>query len=130
MTVLASSLHNDFVVLDASKRATLEPNDGSLYQRLDRDYDGFRGCELVSYHQFAKDWDSWEKHPYGDEIVILLSGHMTFVLEMEQGDRTVELRVAGDYVVVPRDTWHTARAHDSSCMMFVTPGEGTEHRPA
>lgn len=37
MTVLASSLHNDFVVLDASKRATLEPNDGSLYQRLDRD---------------------------------------------------------------------------------------------
>lgn len=84
----------------------------------------------MSYHQFDKDWDSWEKHPYGDEIVILLSGHMTFVLEMEQGDRTVELRVAGDYVVVPRDTWHTARTHDSSCMMFVTPGEGTEHRPA
>lgn len=128
MPVLTSSLKKDFVVLDATKKATLEPCDGTLYQRLDRDYNGFSGCELISYHEFTTDWPSWEKHPHGDEIVILLSGHMTFVLESADGDREVELTTPGDYVVVPADVWHTARAHESSRMLFVTPGEGTEHR--
>jgi hypothetical protein len=31
-------------------------------------------------------------------------------------------------VVVPRNTWHTARVSGTTRMLFITPGEGTEIR--
>ncbi len=32
------------------------------------------------------------------------------------------------FVVVPKNTWHTAKVHAPTMMLFVTPGEGTENR--
>ena len=41
-------------------------------------------------------------------------------------------RLAGRYygIIVPRDTWHTARVHRPARMLFITPGEGTVTRGA
>ena len=101
-----------------------------VYEELDRDFQGFRGHVLLSCHTFKEDWSSWERHPAGDEIVCLLSGAATMILEEGGAEEAVRLEKAGEYVVVPKGTWHTARTSVSTTMLFVTPGEGTENRPA
>lgn len=84
---------------------------------------------LVTYYDFSEDWDSWEVHPKGDELVCLVSGSMDFVLEKPGGNTVVELREPGAFLIVPRGTWHTARVLAPSKALFVTAGEGTTHRP-
>jgi len=44
------------------------------------------------------------------------------------GKRVARLAKPGDYVVVPRGTWHTAHVSVPTRMLFVTPGEGTENK--
>lgn len=85
---------------------------------------------LVSCYRFTEPWDSWEVHPAGDELVCLVSGSMEFLLELPEGVRTVALSGPGAFVLVPRGTWHTARPLEPSTAIFVTAGEGTQHRPA
>jgi oxalate decarboxylase/phosphoglucose isomerase-like protein (cupin superfamily) len=60
---------------------------------------------------------------------MLLSGAATVVLEESTGERAVELAQPGSYVLVPRNTWHTAKTEVPTTMLFLTPGIGTEHRP-
>ena len=43
---------------------------------------------------------------------------------------TLELRAPGQFALVPKGTWHTAKVHETSRAVFITAGEGTEHRPA
>ena len=116
--------------------AVLKPNHGvepidvspAIYQQLDERYNGFRGHVLVSLHAFDMPWGSWERHPHGDEIVVLLAGAAEITLRRDAGDDVVALSAPEDYVVVPRNTWHTAsRVQPGTRMLFITPGEGTEH---
>jgi quercetin dioxygenase-like cupin family protein len=85
---------------------------------------------LVTMFEYEADWTSWERHPNGDEIVCLLEGRVTFVLERAGGEERIELAAPGAYVLVPRGTWHTAKTSTRTRMLFITAGEGTEHRPA
>jgi oxalate decarboxylase/phosphoglucose isomerase-like protein (cupin superfamily) len=85
---------------------------------------------LVTMHSHDADWPNWEMHPNGDEIVCLISGAASFLLETPSGVNTVELKKSGDYVMVPKGTWHTAKISTLSTLIFLTPGEGTEHRTA
>jgi hypothetical protein len=84
---------------------------------------------LVSFMQFEEDWDSWEAHPRGEELVCLFSGAMDLHLERDGVRTTVALRGPGAFVIVPRGAWHTASVIEPSAALFVTPGEGTTHRP-
>ena len=97
----------------------------SLYEDLDRDFHGFQQHVLISVHEFASDWSTWERHPAGDEVVMLLSGKGALVLRTDSGDKTLELAEPGAYVVVPRGIWHTARVSELTRMLFITPGENT-----
>jgi mannose-6-phosphate isomerase-like protein (cupin superfamily) len=90
----------------------------------------FHNEYLVTTFSYDRDWPNWEKHPNGDEIVMLLDGRATIVLELDGRERLVELAESCSYVVVPRGTWHTARTRAAYRMLFITPGEGTEHRDA
>ena len=81
----------------------------------------------VSAHDYTGDW-SWERHPSGDEVVLLLSGAATFVLEVDGDEQRVHLR-AGEAVVVPRGTWHRAEVGEPTRAVHITPGAGTDHRP-
>jgi uncharacterized cupin superfamily protein len=67
-----------------------------------------------------------ELDPAGDEIVCLLSGRATVILE--DGKR-LELSEPGSFVIVPKGAWHTAKTAVPTKMVFVTPGEGTENKP-
>jgi len=121
-------IEKDFVVLSPDKEASVEVNDSLLYQRLNQNYEDFEGHELISCHTFSQNWSSWEIHPKGDEIVVLLSGKIEFVLDFENEQRVVALESEGDYAIVPKNTWHTARTSTLTKMLFITPGEGTEHK--
>lgn len=85
---------------------------------------------LVTSHGFDADWTNWEMHPNGDEIVALLSGEATLILEAADGVRSeVSLSQPGSYAFVPRGTWHTAKVATPTTLFFITAGEGTRHRP-
>jgi len=83
---------------------------------------------LVSQMAFDADWQTWEMHPVGEEVVCLLSGSVDLLLQEGGGERTIALRNAGAFAIVPRGTWHTANVHAPSSMLFITPGDGTQNR--
>lgn len=120
-------LLDEFVVVAPDQRATVEPRDPTLYPRLDKNYNDFKGHQLVSCHEFDSDWGVWEIHPNGDELVLLMSGCVTLVLDRPDGQVSVTLEKPGSYVIVPRDTWHTAKTSQSTRLLFMTPGEGTRN---
>lgn len=117
-----------FVHLPDGPDATLLEVTPDFWEKLEERRD-LHGGRLVSAYRFSGDWPSWERHPAGDELVLQLSGAMDFVLEEGGGrERTLSLRGRAA-VVVPRGVWHTARVFEPSEALFVTRGEGTEHRP-
>lgn len=90
--------------------------------------DGADG-RLVSMHTFARDWESWEMHPAGEEVVLCVAGTMVLHQELADGSRRTLRLGAGDYAINPRGAWHTADVAGEATALFVTPGVGTDHRP-
>ena len=84
---------------------------------------------LLSVLPQTEDWTMWEMHPCGEEVVLLLDGDVELQLESDGEQTRVRLSEAGSYVLIPRGTWHTATVHRAGTMLFLTPGEGTQHRP-
>ena len=74
--------------------------------------DGEEG-RLVCITAEEKTWTQWERHPAGDELVVLLSGRIDVVQELEAGYRTVELQ-PGRAVINPRGIWHTSDVHEKA----------------
>jgi mannose-6-phosphate isomerase-like protein (cupin superfamily) len=89
--------------------------------------DGAEGRLVAQFHQ-ADSWTSWERHPAGEEIVLLLSGRADLIQEIDGEERRVALR-PGQAVVNPAGVWHTADVHEPGGILTVTPGLGTEHKP-
>ena len=116
-----------YVHLPDGPAATLLEVTPDFWEKLETRTD-LHGGRLITAYRFEQDWTSWERHPAGDEIVVQLSGAMDFVVEDRGRERTVSLRGRAA-LVVPRGLWHTARVLAPSEAIFVTRGEGTEHRP-
>ena len=122
-------LASTFVVLDGALAATPVPVTPTLYPELDARFGGFAGCLLVSEYTFTEDWPTWERHPAGDEILVLLAGAAELRLWRAGREEAVLFATPGTAFVVPRDTWHTAKVAGPCRILFLTPGEGTENRP-
>jgi len=90
--------------------------------------DGAEG-RLVSMHRFSENWDSWEMHPLGDEVVLCLSGSMTLHQEHADGATAVVTLCPNEYAVNPPGTWHTADVEGEAVALFITAGTGTKHKP-
>jgi hypothetical protein len=84
---------------------------------------------LVSLHDFTESWESWEMHPFGDELVVCLEGAITLLQELPDGQFHSAMLQACEYAINPAGTWHTAEVAGPTRVMFVTAGQGTEHRP-
>jgi mannose-6-phosphate isomerase-like protein (cupin superfamily) len=89
--------------------------------------DGAEG-RLICVMPQDETWDSWERHPAGDEVVVLLSGRVDLVQDLDGAEHVVELQ-PGQAVINPAGVWHTARVHEPGVALFVTPGRGTEAKP-
>lgn len=91
--------------------------------------DGAEG-RLVSQHHFTESWDSWEMHPAGDEVVLMLSGEGVLHQELADGTAAEVQLAAGEFAVNPPGAWHTLDlVSDEATALFITAGFGTEHRP-
>ena len=113
------------VILGAGGDATTKSVTPDFYAELDAEFDGFAGCVLISKHEFAEAWPTWEIHPKGDEFVYLIHGDIDFVLWVDDTEHLVHVNQPGTYIVVPQAIWHTARPRKPTRMLFLTPGEGT-----
>jgi hypothetical protein len=128
----SSETHNlasTFVVVEPHHAAIPVAVTPTIYEELDQRFENFKGRLLVSSFSFDSDWPTWEIHPAGDEIVCLLSGDVHLVLDRNGIEEIVHLRDPGSFVIVPKETWHTARTSVATTMLFLTPGEGTQNKP-
>jgi mannose-6-phosphate isomerase-like protein (cupin superfamily) len=71
---------------------------------------------------------NWEMHPQGDELLILVSGALDVVLD-DGEQRVLSLRDQGT-CIVPQGLWHQQVYRAPGMLLFITPGAGTQHRPA
>jgi mannose-6-phosphate isomerase-like protein (cupin superfamily) len=115
------------VQLDDGPAAFAVDVDDEFWETIDRRSD-LHGGRLVGAFHNAADWDIWEMHPAGDEIVCLLSGAIDVVLDEPPGERVVALE-AGQTCIVPRGVWHRAVVREPGDTLHITRGEGTQHRP-
>ncbi|HEY7105659.1 MAG TPA: cupin domain-containing protein [Acidimicrobiia bacterium] len=89
--------------------------------------DGAEGRLVCLIRQDAS-WDSWERHPAGEELVVLLSGRVDLIQDLDGDHQVTELQ-PGLAVVNPPNVWHTADVHEPGDALFITAGRGTETRP-
>jgi quercetin dioxygenase-like cupin family protein len=90
--------------------------------------DGNEG-RLVTIHSFSEDWDMWEMHPEGSEVVVCIKGAMTLHQERPNGSSVAVVLGEGDYAINDPGVWHTADVNGNATALFITAGIGTEHRP-
>jgi hypothetical protein len=84
---------------------------------------------LVSMFTFERDWDTWEMHPKGTEVVLCTAGTMTLHQERADGSKNTVTLNAGEYAINEPGTWHTADVSPGATAVFITSGLGTEMRP-
>jgi quercetin dioxygenase-like cupin family protein len=110
--------------------------------------DGAEG-RLVAIHHFTDNWQAWEMHPLGEEVVVCIAGELTLIQQntggiqqsaggIQQNAGGIQEDVAGDelritlkvgeYAINPRGVWHTADIAGAASVLFITAGAGTEHR--
>lgn len=82
---------------------------------------------LIGSMRCATGSSSWEMHPKGDEFLYCVTGTIDVVLAAENTERTLSLR-GGMACIVPRGVWHRQLIREPSELLFMTCGEGTEHR--
>jgi mannose-6-phosphate isomerase-like protein (cupin superfamily) len=89
--------------------------------------DGAEGRLVAIFHS-AESWPTWERHPAGEEVVVLLSGRIDLIQRIDGSERRVAM-TPGQAVINPKGVWHTADVHEPGDALFITPGQGTEHVP-
>ena len=127
----ADDLQSTYLRLRPDSRIEKLAADATFWPRLMSGQLGdFHHEYLVTSYEYSSDWPSWEMHPHGDEIVCLLTGRIEFILEATDGQhRSVDLSRPGSFAFVPKGTWHTAKTAVPTTLLFITAGEGTQHRP-
>jgi hypothetical protein len=113
---------------DGAKTVHVPASDSFWQELMNGSYPQLDRGRLMSAFTFSEPWSTWERHPAGEELVMLLSGSVELLLEEVDGVRAAQLTEPGEYVLVPRGVWHTARTSAPTSMLFLTPGEGTEHK--
>ncbi len=68
----------------------------------------------------------WERHPVGDEIVIVVDGSTTMTLLLDGQEQRHTLGPL-QMIVVPQGVWHRFDTPDGAKVMTVTP-QPTDHR--
>ena len=129
---MAYRLENNPVHLGLGASALIEPEftgDMNWYALYSERHatDGAEG-RLVSMHHFTESWASWEMHPKGSGVVICTAGEMTLIQELPDKPEARTTICAGEFVINPPGVWHTADVDGTASALFITAGEGTQHR--
>lgn len=122
----AFDLETTYLSLDGSGGVTALPVGPDFWETIDQT-DAATGT-LVGVYAMRADWPHWEMHPAGDEVLVLLEGALTMILDGGDGERRLAM-TPGTTVVVPAGTWHRALVAEPGRLLALTFGEGTRHRP-
>ncbi|GMM92019.1 cupin domain-containing protein [Qipengyuania sp. MTN3-11] len=128
----ARSLSDSFVHLGLGASAVPQPPfDGMAWYEAYGERHAADGLEgrLVAQHRFEEGWPSWEMHPLGSEVVICTEGNLLLTQEFPDGRRERIRLGPGDYAINPPGVWHIADVEEPATAIFITAGEGTQHRP-
>jgi hypothetical protein len=126
----ADAILNSYLHVQDGGQTDRIPVSDSFWQEVAKgDRPELNQGRLMSALTFSQPWPTWERHPAGEELVLLLAGVVTIVLEESSGERSILLDQVGAYVLVPTGVWHTAQTTVTTTLLFLTPGAGTEHRP-
>jgi hypothetical protein len=68
-----------------------------------------------------------EMHPDGDELLYLISGRISVILEEQGTERVVEVE-PGQALIVPRGVWHRVLPKEPSRLLHMAPGPRGEWR--
>lgn len=129
---MANKLSTQPIHLGQGATALVEPDytgDLAWYEAYveRRASDGAEG-RLVSLHSFSEPWDVWEMHPVGAEVVLCTKGEITLIQETQEGTQKQIILHEGEYAINPPGVWHTADVEKEATALFITAGQGTEHR--
>ena len=127
MSGAVPDLDNTYVHLGTGPEVRLIDVTPDFWSTIDQRTDLHTG-RLITTAVVDVDWDVWEMHPAGDEIIIVSEGSVHFRLDDGNAQSGIELS-APQFVSVPAGTWHTADARGGGRLIIITWGEGTEHRP-
>jgi quercetin dioxygenase-like cupin family protein len=68
-----------------------------------------------------------ERHPDGDELILILSGRVTVTVEGAP-DESLELG-PGDACIIPKGAWHRVHLLEPTRLVHITPGPNGDYRP-
>ncbi|NJN36362.1 MAG: cupin domain-containing protein [Nitrospiraceae bacterium] len=123
--ITAFNLEQTYLGLDGAGGVAKIPVGPDFWETIDKN-PAARGTVVMQWVSTA-DWPHWEMHPNGDEVVCLVDGDVSMIFDVEGRDVVVPM-VSGQTVVVPAGVWHRAIVARPSRMLFITYGEGTQHR--
>lgn len=118
-------LETTYLSLDGKGRLNRHPVEG-FWETIDSNENLLE--TMVTAYVSEADWPHWEMHPGGDEVLVLIDGGMTMVLDEPGGERRVEM-APGATCIVPRGVFHRAIVPTPSRFIAITYGPGTTHRP-
>lgn len=83
---------------------------------------------LVGISESKEDWPSWEIHPAGEEVVIVLNGKAEFLQDF---DGTIKRIIVGpnEAIINPPNVPHTANVIEPFTAVYITPCPETRHVP-
>ncbi len=116
-----------FLDLAPDGRTTELPVDADFWPALMSGRLAIAG-RLVTSHDMTDGFPHWERHPQGEELLIALSGRFRVRLETAEGEIAEAEMGHGEVFVVPTGLWHRVDVLEAGRLMFVTAGEGTEHK--
>lgn len=120
-------LADTYVHLESGPGVNIVPVGPDFWSTIDDRRDLAVG-RLVMAGDVTVDWDAWEMHPAGDELILVTAG--TVRVHTERDGRTSATTVGAPHLVVmPAGTWHTLDVIEPARVVTVTSGAGTEHRP-
>jgi mannose-6-phosphate isomerase-like protein (cupin superfamily) len=120
-------LETTYLGLDGRGRVTPIPVGPDFWKNIGTNQDA-QGT-LVTVSAGEGSWTSWEMHPEGDEVLVLLEGRLRMIFEdAGGGDKSFTLK-PGSTLVVPAGTWHRAEDQQGARTLFMTFGAGTRHKP-
>jgi quercetin dioxygenase-like cupin family protein len=86
------------------------------------------GLLVGTFHLTENPPHGGERHPGGDEVLLLLSGRVELHLDGPGAPEVIEVG-EGEGVVVPRGVWHRVVVVEPATVVHLTPGPHSEHRP-
>ncbi len=117
------SIANEFAKLKCLINRTPESTDEEMRNSVSKLSDYRDGAIFIMHYSGNTEW---ERHPVGDEIVLVVEGKTTLVMLEDDRETSNELR-EGDFFVVPKNIWHRFETPTNMKVWSVTP-QPTDHR--